>query len=229
MYVPGSWPTAWAAADNGTTLPLDGPDGPYRVDTRAGDPCNAIGGSGTSLDFVLDTTAPQIDVTSPSPEGVELDTDDLSAITWSTNDGEHGSGVASSSATFDGGTAVQGQEIDTFLLAPGVHTIEVTATDNLGNTDTVTRTFRVRATSASLLANIERAWAEGLITDKGGFNGLRAKLEAAIAAHEDGMHDTEVNQLEAVLNQVNAKLDVGIQPAFGARLIAYLEDLIAGH
>ena len=41
---------------------------------------------------------------------------------------EHGSGVASSSATFDGGTAVQGQEIDTFLLAPGVHTIEVTAT-----------------------------------------------------------------------------------------------------
>ncbi len=160
---------------------------------------------------------------------MELDTDDLSAITWTTNDGEHGSGVASSSATFDGGAAVQGQEIDTFLLAPGVHTIEVTATDNLGNTDTVTRTFRVRATSASLLANIERAWAEGLITDKGGFNGLRAKLEAAIAAHEDGMHDTEVNQLEAVLNQVNAKLDVGIQPAFGARLIAYLEDLIAGH
>lgn len=229
MYVPGTWPTGWAPADNGATLPLDGPDGPYRVDTRAGDPCNAIGGSGTSLDFVLDTTAPQIDVTSPSPEGVELDTDDLSAITWTTADGEHGSGVASSSATFDGGTAVQGQEIDTFLLAPGVHTIEVTATDNLGNTDTVTRTFRVRATSASLLANIERAWAEGLITDKGGFNGLRAKLEAAIAAHEDGMHDTEVNQLEAVLNQVNAKLDVGIQPAFGARLIAYLEDLIASH
>ncbi|HEU4514821.1 MAG TPA: hypothetical protein VFR87_17055 [Nocardioidaceae bacterium] len=229
MYATGTWPAGWAATDNGTTIPLDGPDGPYRVDTRAGDPCHPVGGGGTSLDFVLDTTAPQADVTSPAPEGVEHDTDDRFALTWTTDDGEHGSGVASSSATFDGATATQGQEIDTFQLAPGVHTIEVTATDNLGNTDTVTRTFRVRATSASLLANIERAWAEGLITDKGGFNGLRAKLEAAVASHETGMHETEVNQLVAALNQVNAKLDVGIQPAFGARLVAYLEDLIADH
>lgn len=228
-YPAGAWPGPWNDTANGSTLPLTGADGPYRVDTRAGEACNAIAGPGTSLDFVLDTTAPQIDVTSPAPEGVEFDTDDLSTITWTTDDGEHGSGVASTSATFDGAPVAQGTTIDTFLLDPGIHTVEVTATDNLGNTDTVTRTFRVRATSASLLANIERAWAEGLIVDKGGYNGLRAKLSAAVAAHEDGRHDAEVNELGAVLNQVRAKLDIGIRQPFGARLVAYLEDLIASH
>ena len=87
----------------------------------------------------------------------------------------------------------------------------------------------MRATASSLLANVERAWADGLIVDKGGYNGLTAKLGAAIASHGAGAHATEVNQLGAVLNQVKAKLDVGIKQPFGARLVAWLEDLIAQH
>lgn len=221
---------AWAAAENGAALPLTGADGPYTAQTRAGDPCHAVGdATATSTEFVLDTTAPEITVTSPAPEGVVFDTDDRSTITWGAVDGPHGSGVASTSATFDGVPVAQGHEIDAFLLAPGEHTVTVTATDNLGNTSTFTRTFEVRATAESLLSNIERARAEGLITDQGAYNGLTAKLKAAVAAHNAGRHAPEVNQLGATLNQVEAKLGKGIESVFGERLVAWLEDLIAQH
>ncbi|HET6626732.1 MAG TPA: PKD domain-containing protein [Nocardioidaceae bacterium] len=234
LYPTGDPATAWGDVPNGEPVALGDAgatgDGPYTAQTRTGDPCHAVeAATPVTTEFVLDTTAPAITVTSPAPEGVEFDTDDLSAITWTADDGADGSGVASTSATFDGAPATQGQQIDTFLLGPGVHTVTVTATDNLGNTDTVTRTFRVRATSASLLSNVDRAWAEGLITNRGAYNGMRATLEAAVRSHEAGRHRPELHQLGAVQNQAEAKLDKGIDPVFGARFIAYLEDLIANH
>lgn len=230
VFPTGGTVPEWTVTANGAQLPLTGPDGPYTVQTRAGDPCHTVEGTtATASEVVLDTTAPQVDVTGPAPEGLVLDTDDVTTVTWTAQDGVHGSGVAATSATFDGVPVPQGHVVDAFFLAPGVHTVAVTATDNLGNTRTVTRTFEVRATAESLLANVERAWAEGLIVDKGGYQGLKAKLEAAVASHEDGKHATEVEQLSAALNQVRAKLDLGIRQPFGARLVAWLEDMIARH
>ena len=139
VYRQGSTPPAWSEAPNGEAVPLDSmPDGRYVLETRAGDPCHNVGSASVqTTEFVLDTTPPAITISSPAPEGREFDTDDLFPISWSTDDGPDGSGVDTESATFDGSAASNGQQIDTFLLDAGVHSIVVTAADNLGNTGSV--------------------------------------------------------------------------------------------
>ena len=74
-----------------------------------------------------------------------------------------------------------------------------------------------------------RACDEGLVTDRGACNGMLASLQAAVASHDRGAHrPTEVNQLGAVLNQLDAKLD-RVDPVFGARLRGWVTDLVAAH
>ena len=213
LYPTGETPPAWSDASNGAEVPLDGlADGRYTLETRAADPCHALSSAPVqATQFVLDTTAPVISVTSPAPEGREFDTDDQFPIAWTTDDGPDGSGVQSQSATFDGSPATNGQAVDTFLLDAGQHSVVVTAADNLGNTGSVTRTFLVRATAESLLSNIDRACTEGLISSPGACNGMTAALSAAVASHARGDHrPTEVNQLGAALNQLDARLGHGI-------------------
>ena len=123
-------------------------DGPVQIQLTASDPCRTEVAHTES--FVVDTTPPVITYTSPTPNGRIFDTDDLSTIAWSTDDGEHGSGVASQSMTFDGVGKTNGHVLDMFFLQPGTHTIVVTAADNLGNSGSSTRTFVVRATADSL-------------------------------------------------------------------------------
>ncbi len=232
LHREGEAPGAWQPATEGTEVPLTGlPDGRYVLETRAGDPCHEVGSSPvTTTSFVLDTTPPEITMLEPTPEGVVYDTDDLFKVRWSVDDGPDGSGVASQSATFDGAPTSNGEQFDTFLLDAGTHSVAITAADNLGNSASVNRTLRIRATSASLLANIARACDERLITDNGACNGMSAALRAAVAAHERGTHrPTEVNQLGAVLNQVDAQMATSIDPLFGARLRGWLRDLIAAH
>jgi hypothetical protein len=232
LYPQGGTPPAWTDAPNGVPVPLASlPDGRYVLETRAGDPCHAASSAPVeTTEFVLDTTPPVIAVTSPAPEGREFDTDDQFPISWTTDDGPDGSGVASESATFDGAAAANGQPVDTFLLDAGVHSVVVTAADNLGNSGSLTRTFRVRATSASLLSNVVRACEEGLMSNRGTCNGLQAVLRAAVASHDRDAHrPTEVNQLGAALNIVDAQTGRGIEPEFGARLRGWLTDLITNH
>lgn len=232
VYRQGSTPPAWSDVPNGVAVPLGAmPDGRYVLETRAGDPCHAVASAPVqTTSFVLDTTPPAITITSPAPEGREFDTDDQFPISWTADDGPDGSGVASQGATLDGAAATNGQPVDTFLLDAGVHSVVVSAADNLGNAGSLTRTFRVRATSASLLSNVRRACDEGLITNRGACNGLQAILEAAVAAHDRGAHrPTEVKQLGAALNVVEARTGRGIEPLFGARLEGWLTDLIAHH
>ena len=232
VYRQGATPPAWSEAPNGVAVPLASmPDGRYVLETRAGDPCHAVAAAPVqTTEFVLDTTPPVITVTSPAPEGREFDTDDQFPISWTTDDGPDGSGVDSQSATLDGTPATNGQLVDTFLLDAGVHPVAVTAADNLGNSGSLVRTFRVRATSASLLSNVRRACDEGLITSTGVCNGLQASLRAAVASHDRGAHrPAEVNQLGAALNVVDAQTGRGIEAAFGARLAGWLADLRAAH
>lgn len=232
LYRQGQPAGSWQPATEDAQVPLTGlADGRYVLETRAGDPCHAADtGSVTTTEFVVDTAPPAISLLEPAPEGVVYDTDDLFKVRWSADDGVDGSGVASTSGTFDGAATTNGREYDTFLLDAGVHALTVTATDNLGNTGDATRTFRVRATSASLLSNVVRACDEGLISNAGACNGLQASLRAAIASHDRGAHrPTEVNQLGAVLNQLDAKLGTSIDPVFGARLRGWVTDLVENH
>ncbi len=210
---------------NPNVLHLAGADGTYQVLFNAHDPCRAEAQQTNS--FVLDTTAPVVTFTEPAQ--AVYTTDQMSSIQYSANDGALGSGVASTSVTFDGAAAVNGQVLDMFFLNPGLHTIVVTATDNLSNTGTTTRTFTLTPTAASLINTLDRALALGLITNNGAYNGLHAKLLAAQSAHDRGDHATEWNILGAFINQVTAKTGNGIDPATAARLIAFAQFIIDNH
>lgn len=179
------------------------------------------------MSYVIDTTAPVVTFTSPRPEGVIFDTDDMSSINWTVTDGVDGSGVASETVAFDGTAAAKGGTLDMFLLYPGIHTIVVTSADNLGNTGDTRATFIVRATAKSLISNFDRALAAGLITSKGTHASLRLKLNEASRAHEREMHATEHTILGAFVNELIAQSGKTIDPATADRFIAYARDLIA--
>lgn len=238
-YADGTTPGDWQPLENGGTfsIPADAGDGIWHIDFRAEDPCHTFAVEGTDADvlppetvqtltFVLDTTAPVITITTPS-EGSVFDTDDLSSIEYTTEDGALGSGVASDAVTFDGAPATNGQTLDMFFLAPGVHTIEVTAADNLGNDSNLVRTFEIHATADSLSSNLDRALELGLISKRGIYNGLTAKIEAAQKKHERGQHEVEWNVLGAFVNQLQAQRGKSIDPATADRFISYAQDLIS--
>ena len=211
---------AWTAVANGGTLtiPAGGGDGTYTVELRTEDPCHTFAstdelpdGGVTTKQVVLDTTAPSITVDSPAPEGVVFDTDDLSSIQWTATDAA--SGVASESVTFDGAASSRGAVLDMFLLAPGTHTVVVTAADRLGNAATATRTFKVQATIESLVNNVARACTEGLIEGVGLCNSFTVQI-----GH--GSIGAWINHLEA---QRGKKVDT----ATANRFIAFAQDLLA--
>ena len=80
--------------------------------------------------------------------------------------------MAAQSATLDGVPVANGAVLDAFLAGPGTHNVTVTATDNVGNASTATRVFVIRATAASLLTNVDQAYASGRIDNRGIHNSL---------------------------------------------------------
>ncbi|MEX1157302.1 MAG: hypothetical protein WEC79_00040 [Thermomicrobiales bacterium] len=239
-YPDGTTPGAWQPLANGGTfaIPSDAGDGVWKVDYRSEDPCHTFvneSGTGTdplapeatkTLTYVLDTTAPVITITSP-PAGSVFDTDDFSNIAYTVSDGGIGSGVASDAVTFDGDAATNGQQLDMFFLDPGVHTIVVSSVDNLGNASEETRLFEVHATAESLASNLTRAFEMDLLKNKGIYNSLHSKMQAADAAHDRGQHATEWNLLNAFVNQLEAQRGKGIDLTTANRFIAFALDLIA--
>lgn len=207
----------------GDTVSLAGlPDGHYTIRLSASDPCGTEAAHGVNV--FVDNTPPVVTYASPTPDGL-YDTDDAPTIDYSVVD--EGSGVASHSATFDGAPAADGDLLDMFFLAPGLHAVSVDAADKLGNAGTTVSQFRLRATSVSLRNNIDRALSLGLITDKGTYNALRATLDAAVASHKRDAHATEHQQLAAFVQQLTAKAGNGIDAVTAARFTAYAQDLIA--
>jgi len=214
---------AFTTMSNGAGISLAGqPDGPVHVDLQAHDACRTE--AVHTVDLVLDTTPPVVTYTQPAL--AQYATDQLSSIAFTVSDGPQGSGVASQSVTFDGAPATNGQTLDMFFLAAGLHTVAVTAADNIGNSATTNKVFRVRATAASLLNNLDRARSLGLVPNVQVYNGLRDSLVAANQSHAKGKHPTEWNQLGAFVNQLLGQRGKGIDTATADRFIGYAQDLI---
>jgi hypothetical protein len=215
------------------SIPAGSPDGEYTVTVLAEDSCHTFApgdtlpdGGKTMQTVRYDATPPTITVTSPVPEGVIFDTDDLSTITYTVTDDGAGVDPTTVASTFDGAAAANGQTLDVFLLYPGTHTIVVSAADRVGNSGQSTRTFKVQATSASLLNNVGRACNEGLITKKGICNSMEAKLRNAVTRHDSAKHGPEGNILAAWINELQAQRGKAVDPDTADRFIAFARDLI---
>ena len=107
------------------------------------------------------------------------------------------------------------------------HVIEVTASDNLGNTGSQSRSFENHATADSLVNNVDRASSLGLITDPKVYKGLKDKVDQALRAHNRGQHFVEWQALEAFILQLEAQRGKGIDLVTANRFIAFAQDLIA--
>jgi hypothetical protein len=212
---------------NGTTMRMGDlglGDGPATFSVRATDPCRTEIATDTTV--VLDTTAPV--VTYSQPAAALYDTDDVSSIAYSANDGA-GSGVASTSVTFDGAPSTNGAVLDMFFLPAGIHTMVVTATDNVGNSGQTPREFRLRATSVSLRNNVTRARQLGLIPSADVYKGLMDKLNTSVKQHTKGQHGAEINTVIAVRELLMAQRAKGIDATFTDRMLTWVNDFIAAH
>jgi len=238
VYTDPLAPGPWLDAGLGQTFTIAGGDGRHFVDVQASDPCHTFAGAPspvTTIEVWLDTTPPVVTGATP-PFGLTFDTDDLTTVDFSIDDGVDGSGVASQSATIDGWdgnpatpnttrATFDGDVLDLFLFYPGTRTVAVTAADNIGNGGTTPLTFRLQATAESLLSNLERARAEGKIGTV--YNSLRVKLVNADKKHDDGRHDVEANMLGAFVNELEAQRGKKVDERIANRFIAFARDLVA--
>jgi len=226
VYPYGSQPQAWTTVDGPVAefaLPADASENvQWVIDWKASSECETI--SGTQV-VRVDRTAPVIQLTEPAATG--YDTDDLASVQYTITDPL--SGVETQSVKFDGAEVPTGYVLDMFTLNTGGHAAVATATDFVNNTATATRAFTLLATTTSLSNNLTRAVAESLVTDPKVVKGLRDKLNAAIKSHATAKHPTEVNQLVAVRDQLQAQLGKGVNSVFATRMIGWTNDLIAVH
>lgn len=235
FYRSGTSPGAFSPIPNGGTfsIPAGAGDGLWTIELRSEDPCHTFAedalpnGSTTTREVFLDTTPPPITITSPAPQNVIFDTDDFSSIQWTVADAGSGVNAATVGATFDGDAATNGQVLDAFFLNPGQHSIVVSAADNLGNAGSLTRLFRVHATSASLVNNVNRACGLQLITPAPGCPAFRVLVGVAKAQHATGKHQLEHVALRAWIKLLEAQHGRIVDAATATRFAAYARDLIA--
>jgi hypothetical protein len=201
-------------------------DGLATVGHQPSDPCRT--GALTSNELTVDGTPPTVSITVPVADPPSYDTDDFVPVAYTADDGV---GVGVDASTFevrlDGTLVSDAFVIDTYLLDAGLHTLKVSVADKLGNVGESTVSFRVRATSASLLNNIIRARSEGLITSTGTYNSLVTTVQQAVRSHNKAKHETEWNQLVSARNVFVQDAPVKIDQATATRFIGYIDDLIA--
>jgi hypothetical protein len=252
-FLNGTTPPGFTtSATNGSTFTLPATtEGFWTIDFGAEDPCHTFafeagtGGAdllppGTGQRVVdLDVTPPVITIQSPT--ATVFGSADAPLVSATAVDPGNGSGLATLTATLDGRTTlVIGNPLSLFQLAPGPHTIAFVATDRVGNSSQATRTFRILATSASILQNLDAARAQGLIPGTAAYNSFRAQLVEAIRRHNLGDFQGERGMLNGLIKAIIAARNQGtgqecpsgalpcrvIDPATANLLIAALAELI---
>lgn len=216
--------------------PISGPDGTYTIEYFALGDC--LSGpqhkeAKHTTTFALDQTPPTITVNPPS-EGQVMDVaGPTSTFVLSFGATDSGSGVASNSATLDGNNILNGATVDAFYLnanpalAPLDHVIKVTASDKVGNTASVVRTFTVEATIPGLQAAIDRAYAEQLVTIPPKSNPVLASLNAAAKSLASGKIADAKSQLLAAKNKMQAQSGKGADAAFAQRFASWIDELVS--
>ncbi len=166
------------------------------------------------LNFITDTAAPAITIDSPMaktylhPDTLTLD---FSAVDVGL------AGLKKVWADIDGVEVSNGQVLDLYTLALGEHTLTVHAVDKAGNASSQAVTFSVTATIDSLMSGVTRFYQEGKITNKGTYQSLMKKLQAAAASTNPEMTS---GILKAFIAEVQAQSKRHIDKTAAGLLVA---------
>jgi DNA-binding beta-propeller fold protein YncE len=163
---------------------------------------NAGNSASTSVTVNVDKTAPAI-IVSGIQNGATYEFGLVPAAGYTVSDAY--SGVATSSGTLGGGDG----------MGLGAFTYSVTASDNAGNSATVTTAYTVIATPTGTIAVVDQ------LVDTGAVTGAEAAiltdmLTAALAAPNT---QSQANKLNAMINHINAKTGKDITADAAAILI----------
>ncbi|HXV18281.1 MAG TPA: DNA/RNA non-specific endonuclease, partial [Gemmatimonadaceae bacterium] len=145
------------------------------------------------------------------------------------------SGAASSDAdagqtltyawNFGDGSTGTGVSVTHAYASAGTFNVQLIVTDPLGLADTVTTTATVETQGQG--AADAKAIVSGLNINAGNAKSLNAKLNAAIAAFDRGDTGAAVNQLNALLNEINAMVTSGrLSSTDAAPLITLINRII---
>jgi hypothetical protein len=207
-----------APVADGSELPLATlAGGTHVLAVRAEDSAGNV--AQDSVTFTVDATAPAITIASPTArtygphESLRIDATATDA----------GAGVRSVDITLDGAAALQGQVLDLSTLPLGRHVLAVRAVDGVGNASERSVAFTVNPTLTSLRAMVQRAAADGTITDARLVKSLLGKLDAAIAAQEGGRTNSALTHLRGFTSEVSSQRGKKIPTATADRLLADAE------
>ncbi len=132
------------------------------------------------------------------------------------------SGVQELKVTLDGNTVSADIAIAPLSLTLGSHIIDVTAIDRAGNVSNKTITVEVIIDANHLGELLNKGLELKLISDKGIYNGLIAKVEAAEGAVDD---KTRSNILNALVNQIKAQSGKSIEKSFADLLTSDISSI----
>jgi hypothetical protein len=172
----------------------------------------------------LNAAGPAITVTSPEakayphPAFLTLDFDAVATAPAS---------LAGLWPYLDGAPVTDGQVVDLLGLSLGDHTLTVYAVDSTSSGSFKSVTFSVTATVSSLVASVNRFYAEGKITKANVRDSLLDKLYAAQESIADGNEKAAINQLNSFINLVKAQSGKAITNAAADFLIADAMHVIA--
>ncbi|MEW6287956.1 MAG: 5'-nucleotidase C-terminal domain-containing protein [Chloroflexota bacterium] len=154
------------------------------------------------LNFITDTTAPVITITSPTAS-TYLHSDSLTLNFTAADDI---AGVKKIWADLDGTPVTNDQVIDLLTLALGEHTLTVYAMDKAYNQSSASVTFTVTATIESLLKTLDRFYQDGSIKNKGVYLSLKHLLEAAAKSTKPEYTSSLLNQFIHLVKLYSGKL-----------------------
>ena len=126
---------------------------------------------------------------------------------------------------FGDGSTATGMNVTHAYASAGTFNVQLIVTDPLALADTVTTTATVETQGQG--AGDAKAIVAGLNISAGNAKSLNAKLDAAIAAFDRGNTGAAVNQLNALLNEINAMVTSGrLSSTDAAPLITLINRII---
>jgi hypothetical protein len=188
-------------------------DGSTTINAQATDKANNVETPPASAAVVIDSIAPAISIA--SPQARDYSHSERVSISFTATDAV--SGVSGTPSAALDGAPVAGDTINLLTLALGSHTLTVAAQDVAGNPSTQSVTFRIVATTDSLLASLD-AFATQMNLSV--YNTLRAKLTGARDALGRGSIVTARNKLEEVIDYCQRQSGQTISVVAAASLIA---------
>jgi len=168
------------------------------------------------LSFINDVAGPIITINAPIAKTYlqsESITFDFTAV-------DEPAGIDMIWADLDGVPVMNGQVLELYTVLPGDHTFTVYAVDKANNQTSLAVSFSIEATPQTLIQSLRNFYDTGLIDNKGIYEGLLAKLKAAMLAKRV---ETKLNLYEAFISMVEAQSGVHITTEAAQQLLASVQ------